>query len=353
MDAAGTGTVGERIYGLAVRRQGISAREAAAELGVGQAEAERAVAELAGHGLLSRLPEAPGTWLPTTAQAAEARLLAPLFATVERCQQETRQIRERMQRYAEVHDAAAAEAYGADPVQPLPSATSIAVELGAALRRCESEVLTVHPGADPAASALESAWWDGEHQLDRGVRRRALYQSTARFNIGLRRRMECAASAGTRVRTVAGSLERAVVVDRKLAFIASGQGQGGACAVRDPATVQYLVAVFEARWDGGRDYAGRRPSPVEQSEHVSEIQAAIIGLLAEGHTDEAVAKRLGIGVRSCRGHIAKIYEAFDARSRFHLGILIAESGVLRQRGGAPVRASQRDPGGRVGLEREA
>jgi DNA-binding NarL/FixJ family response regulator len=50
----------------------------------------------------------------------------------------------------------------------------------------------------------------------------------------------------------------------------------------------------------------------------------------EGHVDEAIARRLGMNVRTCRAHIAKLATALGSGSRAQLGYLIAQSGILSQ-----------------------
>ncbi|NDZ79881.1 hypothetical protein G3I19_15450 [Streptomyces sp. SID10853] len=55
---------------------------------------------------------------------------------------------------------------------------------------------------------------------------------------------------------------------------------------------------------------------------------AVARLLSEGHTDEAVAKRLGISVRTCRTRIAHLSTVLGTTNRVQLGVRIAQSGML-------------------------
>jgi DNA-binding NarL/FixJ family response regulator len=48
----------------------------------------------------------------------------------------------------------------------------------------------------------------------------------------------------------------------------------------------------------------------------------------EGLVDEAIARRLGMNVRTCRAHIAKLAASLGSGSRAQLGYLIAQSGIL-------------------------
>ncbi|MHA4818538.1 helix-turn-helix transcriptional regulator, partial [Streptomyces aculeolatus] len=50
-----------------------------------------------------------------------------------------------------------------------------------------------------------------------------------------------------------------------------------------------------------------------------------------GHLDEAIARRLGMNVRTCRAHIAKLCTALGSDSRTQLGYHIAHSGIVDDR----------------------
>ncbi|GHA99473.1 hypothetical protein GCM10010392_27880 [Streptomyces clavifer] len=44
--------------------------------------------------------------------------------------------------------------------------------------------------------------------------------------------------------------------------------------------------------------------------------------------DDSIARRLGMNVRTCRAHIAKLNAALGSGSRAQLGYLISQSGIL-------------------------
>ncbi|GIH72581.1 response regulator transcription factor [Sphaerimonospora thailandensis] len=98
-------------------------------------------------------------------------------------------------------------------------------------------------------------------------------------------------------------------------------------AVQHPAVIASLVSVFECFWKLGSPFLEEnRASANEQA--LTSIRMSIIRLLADGETNEVIAKRIGISVRTCRAHISKVYEQLGARSRCQLGVLIANSGLL-------------------------
>ncbi|MET8624763.1 helix-turn-helix transcriptional regulator, partial [Kitasatospora sp. NPDC004669] len=53
-----------------------------------------------------------------------------------------------------------------------------------------------------------------------------------------------------------------------------------------------------------------------------------LGLLADGHTDDAIAKRLGVSPRTARRIATDLMERLSARSRFQAGALAAKAGWL-------------------------
>ena len=63
---------------------------------------------------------------------------------------------------------------------------------------------------------------------------------------------------------------------------------------------------------------------------VDATRQAILGLLADGEKDEAIARRLSISVRTCRRHIAEYMAQVGATSRFQAGV-IAAAGLVALR----------------------
>ena len=56
------------------------------------------------------------------------------------------------------------------------------------------------------------------------------------------------------------------------------------------------------------------------------VQVSILSGLSAGLTDEAIAGRLGISVRTCRRHVATLFQVLGATSRFQAGVLAAQRG---------------------------
>ena len=54
----------------------------------------------------------------------------------------------------------------------------------------------------------------------------------------------------------------------------------------------------------------------------------MLALLADGHKDEVVARRLGCSVRTARRHVSSLMELLDSSSRFQAGARAAQAGLL-------------------------
>ncbi|WP_328692968.1 helix-turn-helix transcriptional regulator [Streptomyces phaeochromogenes] len=198
-----------------------------------------------------------------------------------------------------------------------------------AMADASTELLTVQPGGARPLKALAIALPRDQALLDRGCRMRTLYQHTTRHSLPVLAHYERLRGA-VEVRTLNEITERLVVVDRTVAFIPAKRDRTIALELRHPALVDYLVTVFDRLWSLATPMhpkAVHRPS----LNGVTPRQHAIAALLVEGHTDAAIADRLGLNIRTARVHIAKLAATLGSESRAQLGYLIGRSGILEAR----------------------
>ncbi|CAO0833555.1 hypothetical protein SMICM17S_06961 [Streptomyces microflavus] len=104
-------------------------------------------------------------------------------------------------------------------------------------------------------------------------------------------------------------------------------GCSTALRISHPALVSYLIQVYEVLWAQAVPLAENHQATAPNAP-VTAVQHSIARLLAEGHVDEVVARKMGISVRTCRSHIAKLMQTLGATSRTHLGALLVESGIV-------------------------
>jgi DNA-binding CsgD family transcriptional regulator len=204
------------------------------------------------------------------------------------------------------------------PVRVLGDQDRVRAALHAAIRECRDEVLIV--------KAPDAAW---DATVDTsladdigGVGVRVLYQHCVRGDLAALARIRAVAAAGAEVRTVDRLPSAFVVVDRAVVLVPDG---AGAVELREPATARLLAGVFERGWTAASPLPPDGPG---YGDVADEVRASIVELLAAGHTDQAVARRVGLSVRSCRRHIAALFKDLGAVSRFQAGARAVQAGLL-------------------------
>ncbi|MEU3843414.1 helix-turn-helix transcriptional regulator [Streptomyces sp. NPDC028635] len=211
----------------------------------------------------------------------------------------------------------------------LEGSDRINAALDLATAQCQAEMLTVQPSNRFTERTIRQGLDRDTALVDRGVRIRTLYQHTVRFNLEQLAYVGQLANGKVEYRTIDELVERLIICDESVAFIPARDDQQVALELRNPALVRYLIKVFEFMWN--RAVALSAGAPYETApDGITEIQHSIAKLLVEGHVDEAIARRLGMNVRTCRAHIAKLAAALGSGSRAQLGFLIAQSGILNK-----------------------
>ncbi|MEU6373486.1 helix-turn-helix transcriptional regulator [Streptomyces sp. NPDC046909] len=262
------------------------------------------------------------------------RPVPPVAALAQRLHPIEREIQER--RHVAVELADAFEPFMAISAQARPTTHAITVlegfsRINAAIEQataeCQSEILTVQPGGGRSENALNAALELGRNVIERGITMRTLYQHTARHSQGTLAYAEQMQQGNVEIRTLEELIERLMIFDRTVAFIPARDDRRVALELRHPGLVEYLVKVFDQQWQRAVPLLEETPY-APPTDGITGVQRSIAKLLIEGHVDEAIARRLGMNVRTCRAHIAKLAAALGSGSRAQLGFLIAQSGIL-------------------------
>ncbi|MFC9746806.1 helix-turn-helix transcriptional regulator [Streptomyces niveus] len=265
-------------------------------------------------------------WMcPVLPSAALAHLLQPI----------AREIHERVRLTASLVDSLAplSAVVAEDPnlsITTLDGHVLIDAKVGEAARAATREILTVQPGFSRERKLMMAGLSRSLAAIERGARLRHLYQHPARYSPHIKEYLEQVPADRLEVRTVEQTVERLIIVDRTVAFIPASANRHTALEIRHPALITYLVQVYEVLWSQATPMT-ERPPILSPDAAVTSVQRGIARLLAEGITDESVARRMGISVRTCRAHIAKLMQALNASSRTHLGVLLIQSGLVDAR----------------------
>ncbi|MFF6907225.1 helix-turn-helix transcriptional regulator [Streptomyces sp. NPDC012389] len=262
------------------------------------------------------------------------RPIAPSAALAQRLHPIEREIQERRRRSVELADSfepfmdiSAQDPPTTHAITVLEGSHRINAALDLATAECRTEVLTVQPGGDRGEDRLSEGLERALSVVDRGVAMRTLYQHTVRHSQGTLAYAARLAESKVEIRTLEELIERLLVFDRTVAFIPARNDDQVALELRHPGLIDYLVKVFEQLWSRASPLLGELqydPPP----KGISGVQRSIAQLLVEGHVDDSIARRLGMNVRTCRAHVAKLSAILGSTSRAQLGYLIARSGIL-------------------------
>jgi DNA-binding CsgD family transcriptional regulator len=161
------------------------------------------------------------------------------------------------------------------------------------------------------------------------VKSRSIYLHSALKHPHTAEYLEWLARQGFEIRTTPALPSRMVIFDRRVAVLpmSSDDSRKGAVVLYGKATVTAFCSLFDWIWEraipvnistGNRDDVG-----------VSQEMEAI-WLLAQGYTDETVAKRLGVSPRTSRRIVESMMRRLGAKSRFQAGVFAERHGLLDQ-----------------------
>ncbi|MFF4760003.1 LuxR C-terminal-related transcriptional regulator [Streptomyces sp. NPDC001292] len=305
---------GEHVYSRAVRRGRVPRR---------LAEPVPCLLELA---LLHPDPDDMDFLVPTAPQEVMTRLLRGMYDEVSESHRRVGSVLAAAERYAgfgrQVRVASAAVEGTA--IRVLDGLSRIQAAMDEATEACTTEVLTVQPGGIRREHELSEGLHRALALRGRGVRMRDLYTHVARHGQGLLNYLDLMGDA-VEARTLDEVIDRLILFDRTVAFVPANADCTMALELRHPALVEYLGTVFERLWRLAIPLTA--PLPDTGIEGISHREQSIAALLAEGHQDAVIAERLGISVRTCRAHIARLSETLGAASRTQLGVRIAQAGL--------------------------
>ena len=181
------------------------------------------------------------------------------------------------------------------------------------------EHLAMNPETIFAAESAQSAVAMDRRLLERGVSMRVLGVQPAHPD-PMSQHGRTLADLPPTYRQAPTVPMKLLVVDREIAFfpVTPSDFDRGYLEVSQPPIVAALVAVFEEHW---------RASPAAQEYSMPQIaldprEQALIGLLAQGHTDATAARELRISTRSVSTTVRTLMDRLCVENRFQLGLAL-------------------------------
>lgn len=281
-------------------------------------------------GLLRSVPGEPGVLVPIPPETATAALVKPVEQSILESRQIIEEIRSALSAFTSVY--LQARRQEDIPISLLIGRTAISNALEHAVNACENELITVQPGSGRSPEYLSEALERDLEILAKGVRQRSIYQHSIRMHQPTLEYIERVTAAGAQVRTTPEVVDRVIICDDKVAFIPTGERrESEALELRHPALIRFLRANFERQWESAHTV---HPANLQASrEHVlDDTQRSIARMLVSGHTDDSIARRLGLSRRTVATRVGEISQRLGSSSRAQLGYLIASRGLLPAEG---------------------
>jgi DNA-binding CsgD family transcriptional regulator len=150
-------------------------------------------------------------------------------------------------------------------------------------------------------------------------------------------------AAGAQVRVASGWVPDLAISDSRAAVISADPDDPYAkpARIEHPLVVSILILIFDQAWNASvpleaavtidrTNPAAAEPArkPATGSRELAAAQRELLKLLADGATDESVARHLGISLRTARRHVAALMTNLAATSRFQAGAEAAKRGWL-------------------------
>ncbi|MFH9391837.1 LuxR C-terminal-related transcriptional regulator [Streptomyces sp. NPDC017556] len=194
-------------------------------------------------------------------------------------------------------------------------------------REVKDEVMILAPDREQSPDNLEAAKPLDRSLLERGVRMRTVYLDSVRNSPHTVAYAEWLSGLGRQARTAPTLPIRLIITDRSTAVIPvdSDDSAAGAVILTGQGTLTALCALFESLWETAKPFG---ETERKNESGLTDTEATALRLLADGFTDEAIAKRLGVSHRTARRVATGLMERLGARSRFEAGVGAVRRGWL-------------------------
>ncbi|GAA2041469.1 LuxR family transcriptional regulator [Catenulispora yoronensis] len=185
-----------------------------------------------------------------------------------------------------------------------------------------ADILAVVPGPGPHKDVLEGIQPIAAAVLERGAQVRVLAQDAMTANRDSLDHARRLTKAGGHVRTAPVLPSPMFAVDARIAVVPvvpvdPADTAKGAVEVTEPGVVAALVAGFDYAWS--RAVALDTACPPGPDGRPSDADLELLALLGTGLTDEAIANRLGVSLRTVRRRVSDLMGRLEATGRFDAG----------------------------------
>jgi DNA-binding CsgD family transcriptional regulator len=312
----------EEVYRALLAAPGSPTGPLARAAGCSVAHARAALARLADMRLVQRRPGRPVTFVPAPPDVAIASLVNELQSNLDQARLAIPDLLVQYQR-----GRASAEPGGLVEVLTGPQ---IGHRRFLEIQSTATEELLILD--KPTDNPIGVDFGGEAPMLRRGVRCRGIYESSLLEVPGRLRYLRRLASLGEQARVAPRLPMRMVICDRRLAMLplapptATGSAGGESVALVNPSSLlDALIELFEDYWQRSHPMWSRRGGGAQG---LSPAEHEMLQLLGTGLKDEAIARQLGVSMRTARRRISALLTRLDSSSRFQAGAEAARRGLV-------------------------
>jgi sugar-specific transcriptional regulator TrmB/DNA-binding CsgD family transcriptional regulator len=324
LEAIGLSPAESRLYAALVENPRSSAAELAPHCGVSTLLAARTLAAFTRRGLASRLPGRRARYVAVAPDIAVRPLLA-------RQEEELHQVRTAIHELTTSFNLASR--YAAHPAEQVEVVTGTDNIISRAYALQDS-AQTMFRNIDKPPYVMRGHGDNVERErrmLRSGIDYRSVYDLESLALPGKLRLIQDAMARGEKARVVSGAAAKMWIADDTLALIPIRNGSysiDAAFILHSSALLDALIALFEREWQRGFPLRAAPAVPAGEPDEPDEATRDLLALLAGGLTDEAIARALGLGLRTVQRRIHAAMQDLNAVTRFQAGMAARERGWI-------------------------
>jgi DNA-binding CsgD family transcriptional regulator/sugar-specific transcriptional regulator TrmB len=327
LQTLGLGPTAEALYRAMLAQPSLGVVELGERLGLPECTVREGLDELVRLTLLRESRELPGKLRAVSPEVGLAAIIHHQEAELAKRQHELATSKARVaEAVAEFSDLRPNTPV--DGTQRLVGLDAIQAELELLARDLAFECLAVMPGGAQSQSSLDASRPLDLDALTRNISLLTLYQDSARHDPPTYGYARWLTENGGQVRTAPVLPPRMLIFDRKIVVVPVDplNTKLGALCTREAAIVASLLTIFQQAWGTAVPLGADITACPETG--LTGVERQLLRLLADGMTDEAAGKRLGISARTVRRQMAGLMERLGATSRFEAGLKAAQRGWL-------------------------
>jgi len=315
----GVGKDAERLYRSVLRSTGRSLEDHCEQLGWPLGRARSALTPLLAVQLV--LQENDGALVADHPRTTLTRLIDRETTRIEQRRRDLEDVRSAVSDFATDHRVGSASLAGpvaVDPISPEVLVTTVEEMIRSTTGVLRSFHLDVAhgPGTDSGITRAVREQMAGGREL------RSIYPVAVLDHPEQLAWVREWASVGERQRVVQQVPHEYVIFGEEVVLSSPSWGstEGGAVLVRLPLLVRAFTAVFDDAWRSGL--------PVPDPSVEQDVDTRLLALLAGGFKDEAIARYLGLSLRTVRRRVAHLADELGVHTRFQLGVVAQRRGLL-------------------------